>query len=63
MRLRLKEMRESQYLSQRDLAKKAGVGEATIVRLEQEKHQPTFQTIRRLAAALGVEPSELVEED
>lgn len=60
MRLRLKEIRESQFLTQRELAAKAGVGLSTIVRLEKGQQSPTFQTIKRLATALGIDPSELV---
>jgi transcriptional regulator with XRE-family HTH domain len=63
MRLRLKEVRESQFITQRELAAKANVGVATIVRLEKGQQKPTFQTLKRLAVALGVDPSELVVRD
>ena len=63
MKFRLKEIRESQFLTQRELAAKAGVGIATIVRLEKGQQTPTFRTIKRLAAALGISPSELVEQE
>ena len=56
----LKELREARFITQRELAARAGVTQATIVRLEQGRHWPTFTTIRKLAAALGVEPAELV---
>ena len=56
---RLKQLREERALSQRDLAKLSGVTFATISRLETGKHKPTFASIRKLAAALGVEPKEL----
>ena len=59
MRILLKEIREAQFMTQRELAEKSGVGVATIARVEKSKHQPTFRTIKRLAAALGVDPSEL----
>lgn len=59
MRILLKEIREAQFMTQRELAEKSGVGVATIARMEKSKHQPTFRTIKRLAAALGVDPSEL----
>ncbi len=61
MYLRLKEFREARFLTQKELAAKAKVGEATIARLEKGVQQPAF---RRLAAALAVEPSELaINED
>lgn len=59
VRTALKELRESKFLTQRELAEKSGVGVATIARVEKGKHQPTFRTIKRLAAALGIDPSEL----
>ena len=59
VRIMLKELRESQFLTQSELAEKSSVGIATIVRIEKGKHRPTFRTIKRLAAALGVEPSVL----
>ena len=46
-------------LSQRELAKLAGMSHTTINRLELGKQQSTFKSIRKLAAVLGVEPGEL----
>ena len=63
MKIRLWELRRSRFLTQRELARKADVGLSTIVRLEKGLQVPTFQTIKRLAAALEVEPSELVVGD
>ena len=61
MYLRLKEFREARFLTQKELAAKAKVGEATIARLEKGVQQPAF---RRLAAALAVESGELaINED
>ena len=61
MQIRLREIRESQFLTQRELATKASVGVATIVRVEKGQQTPTFQTIKRLANALQVDPSELFQ--
>jgi DNA-binding XRE family transcriptional regulator/predicted GIY-YIG superfamily endonuclease len=57
---RLREIREQRILSLADLAAKAGVARRTIIRLE--KHEVTAQprTVHKLAAALGVEPAELI---
>jgi len=63
VRIMLKELRESQFLTQRELAEKSGVGVATIARIEKGTRHPTFRTIKRLAAALGVEPSELAKRE
>ena len=63
VRIMLKELRATQFLTQRELAEKSGVGVATIVRIEKGTHSPTFRTIKRLAAALGVEPSEIAKRE
>ena len=62
MCIQLRELRESQFLTQRELAAKAQVGVSTIVRIENGQQTPTFRTIKRLAFALGVHPSELVHQ-
>lgn len=61
MGTRLRELRKSQALSQRDLAEKSDVSHATISRLELGHQKPTHKTVRKLADALGVEPHELLE--
>lgn len=57
---RLRDLRLRAFLTQRELAAKAGMSHATIVRLELGQHQAAISTVRKLAAALGVEPSELL---
>jgi transcriptional regulator with XRE-family HTH domain len=52
----LKALREKQYLSQEDLAKKSEMTVSTINRLENGKQKPRFATIRKLAKALKVKP-------
>lgn len=63
MQIRLRELRELRFLTQRELAEKAGIGEATVVRIEKGQQTPTFRTIKRLAAALNVDPSDLAQRD
>lgn len=63
MQIRLKQLRESRFLTQRELAAKAHVGVSTIVRIEKSRQNPTFKTIKRLASALEVDPSELAQRD
>lgn len=63
MLVRLREIRESQFLTQRELSAKAAIGISTIVRVEKGQQTPTFRTIKRLATALGVEPSDLVQKE
>lgn len=58
--LRVKEWRERRSLSQSELAGKARVAKLTITRLERSfPAKPHPKTIRLLADALGVEPSDL----
>jgi transcriptional regulator with XRE-family HTH domain len=57
---RLRELRESQFMTQEELAARSGVHQVTISRIELGQVEPRFSTIRRLAKALGVEPRELV---
>ena len=61
MRVKLREWRLKRFLSQRELAEKSGVRQPTIARLETRAQRPRPKTVRVLAKALGVKPSELVE--
>ncbi len=57
---KLTRLREDRVLSQRDLAKMAGLAQGTVWRLENGFSEAHPSTIRKLARALGVEPRELV---
>lgn len=59
---RLRDARRRAVLTQEELAERAGVSVATISKLEQAGADGTaaIATIRRLAAALSVEPQELM---
>jgi len=59
----LRALREEKYLSQRELAKAADVSPTTIVKLEANQAEPQPRTIRKLAAALDVPPSQLAPRD
>ncbi len=56
----LRRLREERALRQEDLAELAGVGKNTVNRVERNLTEPHMTTIRKLAMALGVEPTELV---
>jgi transcriptional regulator with XRE-family HTH domain len=58
---RLRDLRKRALMSQRELAKRSGVGVTTIVRIERNQVEPQGATIRKLAEALEVEPQELVK--
>ena len=58
--MKLRELREDLALSQGELAERAGVALDTVYRLERPENTGAHpRTIRKLAAALGVEPREL----
>ncbi|MBN9247911.1 MAG: helix-turn-helix domain-containing protein [Hyphomicrobium sp.] len=51
---RLKSVREAAGLSQRELAKRAGVTNATVSMIEQETHAPSLASLHRLLAAIPI---------
>lgn len=57
---RLRPLRVRKALSQRELARAAGVSADTIRRIEAQGASAQFPTVRKLAEALGVEPAELM---
>lgn len=57
---RLQPIRVRKALSQRELARVAGVSADTIRRIEAQGASAQFPTVRKLAEALGVEPAELM---
>ena len=59
---RLRKLRREQVLSLRELQEKSGVSYNTIWRLEDGRQGAHPRTIRKLADALGVRPSELIRE-
>ncbi len=56
----LKELRTLSALTQEELAVRAGMSTAAVARIERNEAEPRPSTLRKLAAALGVEPRELV---
>ena len=57
---KLKEVRTRRLLTQDELAEKAGVSQSTIANIERDNAEPQFRTIRKLAKALDIEPTELL---
>jgi DNA-binding XRE family transcriptional regulator len=60
---RLRALRLRAALTQADLAERAGVARTTIVRLEQGDPNVLPTTLRKLAKALRVKPTDLWEEE
>jgi transcriptional regulator with XRE-family HTH domain len=59
---RLKEERTLKGWSQRDLAEESGTNVDTISGIERGQHEPRPSTLRKLAAALGVQVRDLFED-
>jgi transcriptional regulator with XRE-family HTH domain len=51
---RLKELREGLGFTQGELAERAGMSQAGIANLEQDRTKPVWETVQKLATALGV---------
>ena len=58
---RLRDLRVRRALTQEELADKADVGTNTVARLERNETEPHMSTLRKLARALDVSPSELIQ--
>jgi XRE family transcriptional regulator, regulator of sulfur utilization len=59
--MRLKRVREAKGLSQTALAKRSKLSREHIVRLEGGRYDPTVTTLTKLAKALGVPVTALLE--
>jgi transcriptional regulator with XRE-family HTH domain len=57
---KLREVRTKRLLTQDELADKAGVSQSTIANIERDNAEPQFRTIRKLAKALDIDPTELL---
>ena len=58
----VRKLRIEKFMSQAELSKAAGVSPAHLGRIERNEHDPHLSTIRKIAEALDVDPSELVDE-
>ncbi len=59
----LRRLREGLPLTVRELARRSGVSHNTITMLENRHRTANPSTVRKLAAAFGVEPRDLMEGD
>jgi len=59
----VREQRVQSFMTQEQLARAAGISSRQLVRIESNEVEPHFSTILKLAKALGVEPSELVDRE
>lgn len=61
--LRLRRLREARGLSQREVARRAGVTNATVSLVEQARVSPSVASLRKIAGALGLSLAELFAEE
>jgi transcriptional regulator with XRE-family HTH domain len=59
---RLKNLRIRRALTQQELADRAGISTNALNRIELNKAEPHMSTLRKLAQALDVDPTELIGE-
>ena len=59
---RIRRFRQASGLTQDALAKAAGIGRVTLVRLENGEQSPKFKTLKAVAGALGVTTQDLLVE-
>jgi transcriptional regulator with XRE-family HTH domain len=60
---RLKALREARGLTQDGLARAAGLTVSTVTKLERPGKEPSWDTAKKLAKALGVTLDELADEE
>ncbi|MBI4288657.1 MAG: helix-turn-helix transcriptional regulator [Chloroflexi bacterium] len=59
---RIRELRKTAHMSQRDLATAAGIGRVTLVRIENGEQSPRYETLVALAHGLGRPLAELLSD-
>ena len=59
--MRLKSLRQRRQWTQADLARRARMSPGYVARLETHRHDPKLSTLVKLAKALGVPVTELLE--
>ena len=57
------QLRRSKFMTAEEVAKAAGLGVATVVRLELGTAEARTDTLRKLATGLGVRPQDLLTAD
>jgi transcriptional regulator with XRE-family HTH domain len=59
----LRRVREDRLMTQQELAEAADLNLSTVMRIETDRVEPRFSTIRKLANALGVDARELTRKE
>jgi transcriptional regulator with XRE-family HTH domain len=61
MVMRIRRLRDERQLTQEQLAHKAKISVGYLARLETGRHDPKLSTLRKIATALGVPVTDLLE--
>ena len=61
--MNLKDLRIKSNLSQAELAERAGISQGYLSSLERGEKQPTLPVLKRLASALGISVSALIDDN
>ena len=59
----LRRIREERLMTQQEVAEDADLGLSTVLRIENDRVEPRFSTIRKLAKALEVDARELTKKE
>jgi transcriptional regulator with XRE-family HTH domain len=59
----LRRVREDRLMTQQELAEAAQLGLSTVLRIENDRVEPRFSTIRKLSIALDVNARELTRKE
>ena len=60
---RVRAERTKRFMTQEQLAHAAGISQKALSKIETNEVEPRFSTILKLAKVLGIDPSELVEQE
>jgi transcriptional regulator with XRE-family HTH domain len=63
VKVKLRQWRLEKILTQQELAQLSGVSEASISKIEAGRQDARISTVRKLAKALGIEPTDLVDRE
>ena len=61
--INLRRVREENLMTQQELAQAANLNLSTVMRIETDRVEPRFSTIRKLAHALDVDARELTKKE
>jgi len=59
----LRRIREERLMTQQEVAEAADLGLSTVLRIENDRVEPRFSTIRKLAKALEIDARELTKKE